>query len=111
MEVNTKECYSPIKYINPKIYNFIKDEDKKNNIDFIVDDIKDIKMHPERDNIIYYKDGIRLLIYNKMIVVLWGCVQEIQKEIISLKSDRTKLKGKGRGEGKRLCRLIFLIKN
>ena len=100
-EVNTKECYKVVKYIKPKTYNFIKDEDKKSNIGFIADDIKDAKMPKEWDNIIYYNDeGIKLLAYNKMTVVLWGCVQELQKEITSLKGEITKLKGKGKGEGK-----------
>ena len=94
-EVNTKECYKAVKYIKPKTYNFIKDEDKKSNLGFIADDIKDAKMPKEWDNIIYYNDeGIKLLAYNKMTVVLWGCVQELQKEITSLKGEITKLKKK-----------------
>ena len=94
-EVNTKECYKAVKYIKPKTYNFIKDEDKKSNLGFIADDIKDAKMPKEWDNIIYYNDeGIKLLAYNKMTVVLWGCVQELQKEIASLKGEITKLKKK-----------------
>ena len=100
-EVNTKECYKAVKYIKPKTYNFIKDEEKKSNIGFIADDIKDAKMPKEWDNIIYYNDeGVKLLAYNKMAVVLWGCVQEMQKEITHLKGEITKLKGKGKGEGK-----------
>ena len=72
-EINTKECYKAVKYIKPKTYNFIKDEDKKSNFGFIADDIKDAKMPKEWDNIIYYNhEGIKLLAYNKMSVVLWG---------------------------------------
>ena len=98
-EVNTKECYKTVKYIKPKTYNFIKDEDKKSNLGFIADDIKDAKMPKEWDNIIYYNDeGIKLLAYNKMTVVLWGCVQELQKEITSLKGEITKLKKKNKDE-------------
>ena len=55
-EVNTKDCYKAVKYIKPKTYNFINDESKKSNIGFIADDIKDAKMPPEWDNIIYYND-------------------------------------------------------
>ena len=100
-EVNTKECYKAVKYIKPKTYNFIKDEDKKSHIGFVADDIKDAKMPPKWDNIIYYNDdGMKLLAYNKMAVVLWGCVQEMQKEITNLKTEVTKLKNKGKGEGK-----------
>ena len=100
-EVNTKECYKAVKYIKPKTYNFIKDEDKKSHIGFVADDIKDAKMPKEWDNIIYYNDdGMKLLAYNKMAVVLWGCVQEMQKEITNLKTEVTKLKNKGKGEGK-----------
>ena len=94
-EVNTKECYKAVKYIKPKTYNFIKDEDKKSNLGFIADDLKDAKLPKEWDNILYYNDdGTKLLAYNKMTVVLWGCVQEMQKEITHLKSEITKLKNK-----------------
>ena len=52
-------------------------------------------MPSEWDNIIYYnEEGVKLLAYNKMSVVLWGCVQEMQKEITNLKSEITKLKKK-----------------
>ena len=94
-EVNTKECYKAVKYIKPKTYNFINDEDKKSHIGFVADDVKDAKMPPEWDNIIYYNDnGVKSLAYNKMAVLLWGCVQEMQKEIANLKSEVTKLKNK-----------------
>ena len=108
-EVNTKECYKAVKYIKPKTYNFRKDEDKKSNLGFIADDIKDAKMPSEWDNIIYYNDeGIKLLAYNKMTVVLWGCVQQVinekdellemvktmKKDITYLKGELTKLKNK-----------------
>ena len=94
-EIDTKECYKAVKYIKPKTYNFIKDEDKKSNLGFIADDIKNAKMPSEWDNIIYYnEEGVKLLAYNKMSVVLWGCVQEMQKEITNLKSEITKLKKK-----------------
>ena len=36
----------------------------------------------------------------KMNVVLWGCVQEMQKEIVHLKSETTKPTCEGKGEGK-----------
>ena len=94
-EVNTKECYKAVKYIKPKTYNFIKDENKKSNLGFIADDIKDAKMPKEWDNILYYNDdGTKLIAYNKMTVVLWGCVQEMQKEITNLKTEISKLKNK-----------------
>ena len=93
-EVNIKECYKAVKYIKPKTYNFINDEDKKSHIGFIADDIKDAKMPSEWDNIIYYNDdGMKLLAYNKTAVVLWGCVQELMKEVEDLKKEVKKLKG------------------
>ena len=108
-EVNIKECYKAVKYIKPKTYNFINDEDKKSHIGFIADDIKDAKMPKEWDNIIYYNDdGMKLLAYNKTAVVLWGAVQQIiqekdelldmiktmKKEIATMKGEITKLKKK-----------------
>ena len=116
-EINTKECYKAVKFIKPKTYNFIKDESKKSNLGMIADDIRDAKLPPEWDNIIYYnEEGIKLLAYNKLTVVLWGCMQEVikekddlydlvktmKKEIATMKGEITKLKnnGKGKGEGK-----------
>ena len=108
-EIDTKECYKAVKYIKPKTYNFIKDEDKKSNLGFIADDIKNAKMPSEWDNIIYYnEEGVKLLAYNKMSVVLWGCVQQVinekdelletvkamKKEMVSMKGEITKLKKK-----------------
>ena len=93
-EVNTTECYKAVKYINPKTYNVINDEDKKSHIGFVAADRKDAKMPKEWDNIIYYNDdGMKLLADNKMAVVLWGCVQEIIKEVENLKKEVKKLKG------------------
>ena len=100
-EANTKECYKAVKYIKPKTYNLTNDEGKKSHIGFVADDIKDATMPIEWDNIIYYNDdGMKLLAYNKMSVVLWGCVQEMMKEITNSKTEVTKLKNKGKGEGK-----------
>ena len=108
-EIDTKECYKAVKYIKPKTYNFIKDEDKKSNLGFIADDIKNAKMPSEWDNIIYYnEEGVKLLAYNKLSVVLWGCVQQVinekdelletvkamKKEMVSMKGEITKLKKK-----------------
>ena len=112
-EIDTKECYKAVKYIKPKTYNFIKDEDKKSNLGFIADDIKDAKMPSEWDNIIYYnEEGVKLLAYNKMSVVLWGCVQQVinekdeflemvktmKKEMATMKSEITKLKKKNKDD-------------
>ena len=94
-EVNIKDCYSVVKYIKPKTFNFAKDEDKKSNLGFIADDVKNAKLPPEWDNIIFYNDDdMKLLAYNKMTVILWGAAQEMQKEITSLKGELTKLKKK-----------------
>ena len=61
-EVKTKECYKVVKYIEPKTYNFIKDEDKKSNLGFIADDVKDAKMPKEWDNILYHNDdGVKII--------------------------------------------------
>ena len=39
---------------------------------FVADDIEDAKMPNEWDNIIYYNDdGMKLLAYDKMSVVVW----------------------------------------
>ena len=100
-EINTKECYKAVKYIKPKTYNFIKDEDKKSNLGFIADDIKDAKIPKEWDNIIYYnEEGVKLLADNKMSVVLWGCVQELMKEVEDLKKEVKKLKGEASPKAK-----------
>ena len=91
-EANTKEWYQAVKYIKPKTYNFTNDEGKQNHTGFVADDIRDAKMPNEWDNITYYNDdGMKLLAYNKMSVVLWGCVQEMMKEITNLKTEVTKL--------------------
>ena len=70
-------------------------------------------MPKEWDNIIYYnEEGIKLLAYNKMSVVLWGCVQQVinekdellemvktmKKEMSTMKSEITKLKKKNKDD-------------
>ena len=91
--INSKECHKAVKYIKPKTYNFIKDEDKKSNLGFKADDIKDAKTPKEWDNIIYYNDdGIKLIAYSKMAAVLWAQFTKCKREITSLKSEITKLK-------------------
>ena len=64
------------------------------------DDIKDAKMPKEWDNIMNYNDeGIKLLAYNKMTVVLWGTFQHLISEVTThLKGEITKSKGKGKGK-------------
>ena len=100
-EANIKECYKAVKYIKPKTYNFINDEDKKSHIGFIADDIKDAKMPKEWDNIVYYNDdGMKLLAYNKTAVVLWGCVQQLQKQVEDLEKEVKKLKGEASPKAK-----------
>ena len=100
-EVTTKERYKTVKYIKPKTYKFINDENKKSNLGFIADDIKDAKMLKIWDNIIYYNDdGMKLLAYSKTAVVLWGCVQELMSEVEKLEKEIKTLKGKGEGRGK-----------
>ena len=100
-EANIKECYKAVKYIKPKTYNFINDEDKKSHIGFIADDIKDAKMPSEWDNIVYYNDdGMKLLAYNKTAVVLWGCVQQLQKQVEDLEKEVKKLKGEASPKAK-----------
>ena len=91
-EVNNRECYKVVKYIQPKTYIFINDEEKKSNLGFIADDVKDAKLPEEWDNIIFYNDGgMKLLAYNKLTVVLWGCVKELMKEVEDLKKEVKKL--------------------
>ena len=93
-EVHNRECYKVVKYIQPKTNNFINDEEKKSNLGFIADDVKDAKIPQEWDNIIHHNDdNMKLLAYNEMTVVLWGCVKELMKEVEDLKKDVKKLKG------------------
>ena len=108
-EVNIKECYSVVKYIKPKTFTFVKDEEKKSNLGYIADDVKNAKLPPEWDNIIFYNDdGMKLLAYNKMTVILWGALQHLisekdelfdlvktmKKEMATMKGEITKLKKK-----------------
>ena len=108
-EVSNKKCYDVVKYIQPKTFNLTKDEDKKSNLGMIADDVKDAKLPPEWDNIIFYNDdGMKLLAYNKLTVILWGAVKQImtdkdelvdmvktmKKEIATMKGEITKLKKK-----------------
>ena len=40
----------------------------------------------------FYNDGgMKLLAYNKLTVVLWGCVKELMKEVEDLKKEVKKL--------------------
>ena len=56
-------------------------------------------MPKEWENVIYYNDeGIKLLAYNKMTVVLWGAFQHLISEVTHMKGEITKLKGKGKGK-------------
>ena len=49
-----------------RTYNFVYDEEKKSNLGFIADDVKDAKLPKEWDNIIFYNDdGMKLLAYKK----------------------------------------------
>ena len=90
--MNNRECYKVVKYIQPKTYIFINDEEKKSNLGFIADDVKDAKLPEEWDNIIFYNDGgMKLLAYNKLTVVLSGCVKELMKEVEDLKKEVKKL--------------------
>ena len=45
-EIDTKECYKAVKYIKPKTYNFIKDEDKKSNLGLLQMILKTLKCLP-----------------------------------------------------------------
>ena len=99
--MNTQDCYSVVKYIKPKTFTFVKDEDKKSNLGFIADDVKNAKLPPEWDNIIFYNDdGKRFLAYNKMTVVLWGAVQclisekdELFEMVKTMKKEMAMMKG------------------
>ena len=90
-------------------HNFVDDESQKSNLGFLADDSKDAKMPKEWDNIIYYNhDGTKLLAYNKTSVVLWGCVQELMKEVEDLQKEVKKLKGKGEGHEKQ-TKLLYTM--
>ena len=96
-EVSSKTCYDIVKYIKPKEFNFKGKEERE--IGFIAQDIPNSKM-PKYWSKMVMKDSdddyLRLN-YIKMNVVLWGCVQELMKEVVDLKKEVKKLKGKGKG--------------
>ena len=98
-EVNSKICYDIVKYIKPKEFNFSGKNERE--IGFIAQDIPNSKMPKQWSKMVMKDDDDYLrLNYIKLNVVLWGAVQEMMKEITNLKSEITKLKGKGKGEGK-----------
>ena len=99
-EINCKKCYDIVKYIKPKEFNFIGKEERE--IGFIAQDIHNSKMPKHWTKIVMKDtdDEYLRLNYIEMNVVLWGAVQEMMKEITHLKAEITKLKGKGKGEGK-----------
>ena len=99
-EINCKTCYDIVKYIKPKEFNVIGKEETE--IGFIAQDIHNSKMPKHWSKMVMKDtdDEYLRLNYIKMNVVLWGAVQEMMKEITHLKAEITKLKGKGKGEGK-----------
>ena len=99
-EINSKMCYDIVKYIKPKEFNFVGKEERE--IGFIAQDIPNSKMPKSWSKMVMKDtdDEYLRLNYIKMNVILWGAVQEMMKEITHLKGEITKLKGKGKGEGK-----------
>ena len=97
-EISSKTCYDIVKYIKPKEFNFKGNEERE--IGFIAQGVPNSKM-PKHWSKMVMKDSdddyLRLN-YIKMNVVLWGSVQEMQKEITHLKGEITKLRGKGKGK-------------
>ena len=93
--MSDKECFRVVKYIKPKTFTYINGKDNKSHLGFVADDFIDVKMPREWDNIIYKTDkDLKLMACNKTAVLLWGAVREMQKEIITLKSEVTNLKNK-----------------
>ena len=99
-EINSKTCYDIVKYIKPKEFNFVGKGERE--IGFIAQDIPSSKMPKHWSKMVMKDtdDEYLRLSYIKMNVVLWSAVQEMVKEITHLKTEITKLKGKGKGDEK-----------
>ena len=92
-EINNKECMKILKYIKPKTFNF--KGKKQSELGFIADDWLKADIPKEWQNLVWMgKDDYMRMDYAKTNVVLWGAVQEMQKEITGLKGEITKLKKK-----------------
>ena len=97
-EINSKTCYDIVKYIKPKEFTFVGKKERE--IGFIAQDIPNSKMPKHWSKMVMKDtdDEYLRLNYIKMNVVLWGAVQEMMTEIVHLKGEITKLKGKGKGK-------------
>ena len=96
-EINNKECMKILKYIKPKTFNFKGKEQSE--LGFIADDWLKADMPKEWQNLVWMgKDDYMRMDYAKTNVVLWGAVQEMQKEITNLKTEMTKMKNKMKGK-------------
>ena len=101
-ELDTKKCLDVVKYIKAKSFNY-KGKDKKR-IGFVAQDWQHSKI-PEEYDIAFKTDANEEYLKvddSKTSVVLYGAIQELVKEITNLKSEITKLKGKGKGNGKNI---------
>ena len=96
-EINNKDCVKLVKYIKPKTFNFIGK--KQSELGFIADDWMQADLPKQWENLVWKgKDDYMRMDYAKTNVILWGAVQEMQKEITNLKTEMTKMKNKMKGK-------------
>ena len=106
-EVNNKTFVDMVKYIKPKEFKYI-DKDEKH-IGLIADDVLNSKMPKHWYNIVHKgSEGYLRMDYSKMVAPLWGCVQSLLSEVEDLKKEVNKLKGKGKGDGKKY-KLVYTM--
>ena len=116
-EVSSAKCYEIIKYVKPKTFNFThlnKEKNKVNHLGFIAQDVEQV-MPSEWEGIITTDNkGHKRLDYCKTAVITHGALQHLmkdheeltdlvktmKKEMATMKGEITKLKGKGKGDGK-----------
>ena len=116
-EISSKKCYEIIKYVKPKTFNFThlnKEKNKVNHLGFIAQDVEQV-MPSEWEGIITTDNkGHKRLDYCKTAVITHGALQHLmkeheeltdlvktmKKEMATMKGEITKLKGKGKGDGK-----------
>ena len=116
-EINSKKCYEIIKYVKPKTFNFThlnEDKNKVNHIGYIAQDFESAIPKDWEGIITTDKKGHKRLDYCKTAVITHGALQHLindyedlkelvkamKKEMAMMKGEITKLKGKGKGDGK-----------
>ena len=112
-----KKCYEIIKYVKAKTFNFThlnEEKNKVNHLGYIAQDIEKAIPKEWEDIIIDDKNGYKRNDYMKTAIITHGALQHLiidyedleelvksmKKEMATMKGEITKLKGKGKGEGK-----------